>query len=731
MSYLKPYAFGILCCFVFLFVQGICDLSLPNYMSNIVNVGIQQNGLEGSAPDALSENAYSLFNFFMNDAERQIFADNYRFISTDTADENSLKKYPLLRTQNIYVLNEGTDKKLNDIWSTSCNLLVEFLKTRSPDTGRSTTDFSDINFSEVYQLIPYLQTLPKETLEDLRAKYSLIDASLTEQTAIYVKRQIYTELGIDLETFQNNYIVQTGMIMLLFTLVSIIASILVNYLSSKISTKAAKQLRHDVFRKVESFSNNEFNKFSISSLITRTTNDITQVQMLIISGIRILCYAPIIAIGGIIMALNKSISMSWIIFLGIALLVVLIFCIFTVAFPKFNLVQKLVDRFNLVTKENLTGIMVIRAFGTQKFEENRFDEANRKLTQTDLFINRIMVVMMPSMMLLMNLVSVLVIWTGSHHIENSQMQVGDMMAFMQYAIQIMMSFLMISFMFIMVPRAVVSAKRIADVLNTEPSILDPIAPIHIDKSSIRGKVEFKNVSFRYGNAKENMLEGITFTALPGQTTAFIGPTGSGKSTLINLIPRFFDVTEGEILIDGINIKDMAQKDLHEIIGYVPQKGVLFSGDIESNLKYGNENASKIELSKAIEISQAAEFVNSNAKGLSREISQSGKNVSGGQRQRLSIARTILKNAPIYIFDDSFSALDLKTDAALRKALAEHTKHSTMLIVAQRISTIMNAEQIVVLDDGKIVGLGTHKELLKSCDVYKDIATSQLPEEELA
>ena len=700
-------------------------------MSDIVNVGIQQNGLESSAPEALSENAKTLFSFFMSDSEHRTFSDSYNLIKTGTADGTYLKKYPLLKTQDIYVLNENFDGKLNEIWKKCCFRLVDFLKSHFPAINGSLTDFSDVNFSEVYQLIPYLNALSPEELEKIHDSADLIDLSLTEQTSICVKRRLYLELGVDIETIQNNYIVRTGLRMLLFTLISILASIFVNYLSSKISTKTARNLRHDVFRKVESFSNNELNKFSISSLITRTTNDITQIQMLIIVGIRILCYAPIIAIGGTIMALNKSPAMSWIVFLGITLLVVLVFCVFAVAFPKFKLVQKLVDRFNLVTKENLTGIMVIRAFGTQKFEENRFDEANRKLTQTELFINRVMVVMMPSMMLLMNLISVLVIWTGSHRIEQTQMQVGDMMAFMQYVIQIMTSFFMISFMFIMVPRAVVSAKRISEVLGTMPTILDPIEPYNIDKNKIRGKVEFKNVSFRYSDAKENILEGVTFTALPGQTTAFIGPTGSGKSTLINLIPRFFDVTDGEILIDGINIKEFSQKDLRQMVGYVPQKGMLFSGDIASNLNYGNEKATDVEMNRAIEISQAAEFVNENTGGLSREISQSGKNVSGGQRQRLSIARAILKNAPIYIFDDSFSALDLKTDAALRKALTEYTKDSTILIVAQRINTIINADQIIVLNDGKIVGAGKHKDLLKNCAIYRDIAMSQLPEEELA
>ena len=731
MSYLKSYGISMLCCFAFLFIQAFCDLSLPNYMSNIVNVGIQQNGIENSAPKALSQNAYTLLSFFMDDSEKQTFSENYKLTSANTADKTYLDEYPLLKTQDIYILMETASENIDNIWNAACFSLVSFLKANLPQVSTSTTDFSDVDFSQVYQLIPQLQALPLEGREAIRSNTSSSDSTLTEQSAVYLKKQIYSELGVDIDSIQNNYIVITGVFMLLLTIVSIIASIFVNYISSRVATKTARKLRHDVFRKVEGFSNNEFNRFSISSLITRTTNDITQVQILVINGIRSLCYAPIVAIGGIIMALEKSVSMSWTIFLGIAILIMLIICIFILIFPKFNLVQKLVDKFNLVTKENLTGIMVIRAFGTQKFEEKRFDEANRELTQTDLFNNRIMAIMYPAMTLLMNLISVIVIWTGSYRIEQSQMQVGDMMAFMQYATQIIMSFLMISIMFIMVPRAMVSAKRIAEVLSTESTILEPESPNRLSKSDVRGKVEFRNVSFRYGDAKENILENISFTAFPGQTTAFIGPTGSGKSTLINLIPRFFDVTDGEILIDDVNIKYIPQSNLHEFIGYVPQKGMLFSGDIESNLKYGDENASAEELQKAIEVAQATEFVNAGAGGFSREISQSGKNVSGGQRQRLSIARAIIKNAPIYIFDDSFSALDLKTDAALRKALSAHTKKSTILIVAQRISTIMNAEQIVVLDGGHIVGLGTHKELLKSCDIYREIAQSQLPKEELA
>lgn len=733
LSYLKPYSFGILFCLIFLFIQGFCELSLPNYMSNIVDVGIQQNGIENSAPEAMSENFYSFLEIFMTGSEKDTFDKNYTLIQSDVKNnnyENYVKKYPLLEKENIYVLNISDINQINSAFDSVCLSMINFFKSHFPNYNISYSNSAHIDFSQIYKLKPQLQALPTSTFDEIRNNISSANKDLSKQTSLYITKELYSELGMDSDKLQNDYIFKIGLIMLVFTIISSIASMLVSFIASKIATKTAKNLRHDMFRKVESFSNNEFNKFSTASLMTRTTNDITQIQTTLINSVRTLFFAPILAFGGIIMALSKSTSMYWTILLGIIILIALIASIFAVVFPKFNLVQKLVDKFNLVTKENLSGIMVIRAFGTQKFEEKRFDDANKKLMQTDLFINRIMIIMMPAMMLLMNLISVLIVWTGSHQIENSQMQVGDIIAFMQYSIQIIMAFLMISAMFIMVPRATVSAKRIAEVLDTEPSITDHVNTTKVKKSQIKGKVEFKNVSFRYADAQENVLENINFTALPGQTTAFIGPTGSGKSTLINLIPRFFDVTSGEILIDGINIKDISQADLHDIIGYVPQKGILFSGDIESNLKFGDENASQEDLKLATDISQAAEFINSNKDGFKRKISQNGSNVSGGQRQRLSIARTILKNAPIYIFDDSFSALDLKTDAALRKALYQHTKNSTILVVAQRISTIMNAEQIVVLNDGKIVGIGTHQELLQNCETYREIALSQLPKEKI-
>lgn len=733
VPYLKPYFWGILCCFAFLIVQSFCELSLPNYMSDIVNVGIQQGGIENTAPEAMSEKFYSLFKMFMSDSERDLFNKNYELIKTDEKDpsyERYIKKYPLLENENIYVLNTSNSKNMSSVFNSACFTMINFFKLYFPDYNISLNSYESIDFSKIYQLVPQIENTPAEVFDELRKNKTQINQDLTEQTSIYIIKELYKDLEMDTNKIQNDYILKIGLIMLTFALLSCFASLIVNYLASKISAKTAKNLRHDVFRKVESFSNNEFNKFSIASLITRTTNDITQIQNLIIMSVRILFYAPITAIGGIIMALKKSSSMYWIIILGVTVLIMLIIAIFVLVFPKFKLIQKLVDKFNLVTKENLTGTMVIRAFGTQEFEEKRFDEANKKLMQTELFTNRIMVFMMPAMMLLMNLVSILIIWTGSQKIESSQIQVGDMIAFMQYAMQVIMSFLMISATFIIFPRSAVSAKRVAEVLETEPEIKDNLKTVKIKKTQIKGKIEFKNVCFKYSNAKENLLEDINFVALPGKITAFIGPTGSGKSTLINLIPRFFDVTSGEILIDGINIKNLSQKDLHDIIAYVPQRGMLFSGDIESNLKFGDENASEKDLELAADIAQASEFIEANNDRFKRKISENGSNVSGGQRQRLSIARAILKNAPIYIFDDSFSALDLKTDAALRKALYQHTKNNTILVVAQRINTIINADQIIVLNDGKIVGIGTHKDLIKICETYRDIALSQLPKESL-
>ncbi len=734
LSYLKPHAFFVILCFVFLSIQGICDLILPNYMSDIVNIGIQQNGIVDSSPEAISENGYILVKSFMTDDEKKLVDKNYILIQTglyNDAYKKYVSLYPSLQNQNIYVLNNTEERSdLNDIFNNAYLSMTYILKSSAPESSDYINESSDINFSKIYDLIPYFKNISKESLQNVRSNITSIDPYLYKQTSLYITKQFYSEIGLDINSIQNNYIFRIGLYMILFTLLSVIAAATVSFLAAKIVAKVAKTLRHNIFSKIESFSNNEFDQFSTASLITRTTNDITQIQTFLINSIRIICYAPIIAVGGIIMALSKSFSMGWVILLGVVVLLCLIFSVFSIAIPKFNLVQKLIDKFTLVTRENLTGVMVIRAFNTQKFEEKRFDDANLKLTKTNLFINRIIAIMSPSMMIIMNIIPLLIVWVGSKQIEASQMQVGDMIAFMQYSMQIIMAFLMIAVTFIFIPRATVSANRIAEVLETEPSIKDSKNPININKNNIKGKLEFKNVSFKYEDAKEDVIENVSFTALPSQTTAFIGSTGSGKSTLINLVPRFYNVTEGEILIDGINIKDISQNDLHDIIGYIPQKGLLFSGDIESNLRYGDENADEEDLKVAADVSQATEFINSNPNGFKYKISQSGSNVSGGQRQRLSIARALVKKAPIYIFDDSFSALDFKTDAALRKALNKYTKNSTILIVAQRISTIMDADQIIVLDNGKIVGVGKHKDLLKDCETYREIALSQLPKEEL-
>ena len=543
-------------------------------------------------------------------------------------------------------------------------------------------------------------------------------------------RDEYEKIGMNTDKIQSRYIVHMGVIMLLISLLGAVCTIAVGLIGARIAAGLSKNLRRDLFTKVESFSSEEFNRFSTASLITRTTNDITQIQLVVFLAVRMLIYAPILGVGGVLKVLSKSTSMTWIIALAVVILLGLIGSIFAVAFPKFKIVQKLVDKLNLITRENLSGMMVVRAFNTQKFEEKRFDRANQELTDTNLFINRVMSAMFPAMMLIMNGVTILIVWVGAHQIASSSMQVGDMMAFMQYAMQIIFAFLMMSFMFILIPRASVSAQRVNEVLEVKPSIVDPEKPLHFP-DEVKGVIEFKNVSFRYEGAEKDVLKNISFKALPGQTTAFIGSTGSGKSTLVNLVPRFYDVTGGQIFIDGIDIRKVAQRELRDLIGYVPQKGALFKGTIESNLKYARDSASDSDMEEAARIAQAKEFIDEKPERFESEISQGGSNVSGGQKQRLSIARALVKRPKIYIFDDSFSALDFKTDSALRKALKTETESSTILIVAQRISTIKNAQQIVVLEKGEIVGIGTHGELMEECETYREIALSQLSKEELA
>ncbi len=736
--YLKPYLGLLLVTFVLLFIQGITDLNLPNYMSNIVNVGIQQNGITHAAPEAIDVNGLNFITTFMTLEDQARVRSAYEEVSPSDTDKPNYKtllaKYPALKSKSIYHLRDTSIENLDaldPIFGQATWTFIYFIRSLDGDMAAAdqNADMTELDFSQVYDLLPMLSQIPTESLEAARQQALQTPESMQIQTAIQFTRQFYTELGVDLGAIQNQYILRIGGIMLLLSLFSILAAIGVGFLAAKMAAGVSQSLRRDLFAKVQSFSSKEFNDFSTASLITRNTNDVTQMQVVLIMGIRILCYAPILAVGGIIMALRKATSMGWIILLAVLLIIMIIAIVFTLAMPRFKKIQKLVDKLNLVTRENLSGLMVVRAFGNQEFEKDRFDQVNQDTTANNLFVNRIMIVLMPTMMFIMNAISLLIVWVGADQVAQSAMQVGDMMAFMQYTMQIIMSFLMISMMFILIPRASVSGDRIQEVLAVDPEITDPPDPKSFS-DPLYPILSFNDVSFRYQGADTNVLCNIDFTAKPGQTTAFIGSTGSGKSTLINLIPRFFDVSQGSITIDGIDIRDLKQFDLRAQIGYVPQKGMLFSGDIASNLRYGDGGASDQALTIATEVAQAADFIAASPDGLYREIAQGGDNVSGGQKQRLSIARALVKNPSIFIFDDSFSALDYKTDFALRQALKDHTGESTVLIVAQRINTIMHAEQIIVLDQGKIVGKGSHHELLKSCKTYREIASSQLSEEEL-
>jgi ATP-binding cassette subfamily B protein len=558
----------------------------------------------------------------------------------------------------------------------------------------------------------------------INSRLSALGESMIIQAGVQTVKTEYAALGMDTGRLQMNYILEVGGLMLLLALGSGVCTVAVGFISARAGAGMARDMRRDIFKKVTNFSNTEFDTFSTASLITRSTNDITQIQMVIIMMIRMVFYAPIMGVGGVIRMLGKDSSMWWLVAVAVLVLISIILVVFSFTLPKFRILQKLVDRINLVAREALAGMMVIRAFNMQEYEEKRFDLANIDLTGVSLFVNRVMVIIMPLMMLIMNGLMLAIIWVGAHEVAEANMQVGDMMAFMQYAMQIVMSFLMLSMMLIILPRASVSGDRVADVLETEPVIKDPQTPERFIQP-FKGVIEFHNVSFRYPGAEEDALHDISFTAQPGQTTAIIGSTGSGKSTVINLIPRFYDVTDGAILMDGVDIRRVTQHDLRNKIGYISQKNTLFSGTVESNLRYADENASEEALQSAIQIAQAAEFVTSQPEGMAMEISQGGANVSGGQKQRLSIARALVKKPPIYIFDDSFSALDFKTDAALRQALKKETGDSTLLIVTQRVSTIKNAELIIVLDEGRIVGQGNHAALMKTCDIYKEIAVSQL------
>ena len=733
-TYLKPFAALVLACILLLFGQAMCDLTLPNLMSDIVNTGIQLGGVDEAAPAVLNQQAVDLLTLFMNDAEAGTFKNAYTPVEHGSDEETKLAKtYENIKDMDAVALSEDADMQaVGDAYGKAAYAFMTFLKDYGAQTGQAVDTESgvqDMDMRQLYAVIPMLQQMPKETFSEAIDSAENAQSMIGSQVGATFIKLFYKELGVDLDAKQVRYIVIKGLEMLGIALLGVLAAVLVGFFASRISSGVAKQMRSDVFRKVESFSNTEFDKFSTASLITRTTNDVTQVQMLISIGLRLMCYAPIMGVGGIIFALQKSVSLSWIIALAVIVLLGLVVVLLNVAMPKFKSLQRLTDRLNLVSRENLSGMLVVRAFTNEKFEEARFDKANEDLTRTNRFTQRVMSITMPIMMLIMNLVTLLIMWVGGHAIAESTMQVGDMMAYIQYTMQIIMSFLMIAMIFIMVPRAMVSADRVQEVLTTELSIKEPENPVTLGNES--GELRFDDVSFRYGNAEEDTLSHISFTAKPGQMTAFIGATGAGKSTLINLIPRFYDVTGGAVYLNGKDIRTLSQKELRDNIGYVPQKAMLFSGTIDSNIKYGKEDADVNEVLAALDCAQATEFVSELPNGVESSIAQGGSNVSGGQKQRLAIARALVKKAPVYIFDDSFSALDFKTDAKLRRALTKYTENAVVLIVAQRVSTIMNAEQIIVLDEGKIVGKGTHKELLKTCPEYREIAESQLSKEELA
>ena len=742
VRYLKPYILLVLLAIALLFIQANCDLALPDYMSRIVNNGIQQGGVENAVPKAIRQSQMDRLFIFMSPDDKARVLRDYSLVDQKSPDyARYVTEYPALAKEPIYVLKNIAKAETNQLTPVMSKplLVVSSIEQMLADPTKAAAMAKGFGFdlsripagTDVFSLLAKLPSVQLEQMSvAINQKFDTLGASMINQMAIGAIKVEYTALGLDTGQLQTSYIFHTGILMLLVSFISIACTIAVGYLSAKTAAGSARDMRKDVFKKVESFSNTEFDKFSTASLITRSTNDITQIQMVIIMMMRMVFYAPIIGVGGVIRALGKSSSMWWIIALAVIVLLGLILIVFSISLPKFKIMQSLIDRLNLVTRENLSGMMVIRAFNKQEFEENRFDKANKDLTSTSLFVNRIMVTMMPVMMFVMSGLSLLIIWVGAHQVAQSRMQVGDMMAFLQYAMQIVFSFLMLSFMFMILPRASVSGGRIADVLETELTIRDPQQPWQFNQPFV-STIEFRNVSFRYPGALEDVLHNISFTTQPAQTTAFIGSTGSGKSTIVNLIPRFYDVTGGSIYVNGTDIREVTQHDLRNKIGYIPQKGMLFSGTIESNLLYADESASNDAVKEAIDIAQASEFIFTKPEGLNAEISQGGSNVSGGQKQRLAIARALVKKPPIYIFDDSFSSVDFKTDAALRRALKEKTGSSTVLIVTQRVSTIKNADQIIVLDEGRVVGKGKHPDLMENCQAYREIALSQLSKEELA
>lgn len=716
MKYLKKSVGSIVLIIGLLFLQAYCDLSLPDYTSKIINVGIQQKGIEDGVPEKIRESSLENLELFMSEEDKTEISNAYR------------------QEDEIYVLHDDITKEeretLNEIFCKPMLMLSGF----SSDSEESEAMRSQMGIPEGADPTEVMAQLPPEALagmtEEMDKKLTEMPESILTQVAVSFVYEEYEDMGEDVDALQMKYLLVSGGKMLFMALIIMMAAISVTFLSARVAASLGHDLRNSVYRKVMSFSSREYHKFSTASLITRSTNDVQQVQMVMAMMFRIVLYAPILGIGGVIRVLKTDASMTWILGVAVVLILAVIILLFMIAMPKFTKLQTLIDKLNLVSREILTGIPVIRAFSREKHEEERFEEANKTLTKTNLFVNRCMTFMMPVMMLIMNGVSVLIIYSGSHAVDNGTMQVGNVMAFIQYAMQIIMSFLMITAMSIMLPRANVAALRIDEILKTEVSIKDPENPEH-PKKEAEGTVEFNHVSFAYPEAGENVLTDIHFKAEKGETVAIIGSTGSGKSTLVNLIPRFYDVTEGSVSIDGVDVRDMSQKELRDCLGYVPQKGVLFSGTIDSNIRYGKTDISEEEVKTAARIAQAQDFIEEKPQAYHSPIAQGGTNVSGGQKQRLSIARAIAKKPEIFIFDDSFSALDFKTDSRLRGALKEHTKDATTIIVAQRISTILHADRIIVLDDGHMAGMGTHAELMKNCEVYRQIAMSQLSEEELA
>ena len=721
LKYLKPYWFSILLAFGLLFGQATCELTMPDYMQNIVNTGIQNSGIESGVYQQISEKTLNSFLMFATDSEKDLITSSYKLVESASASKDLKSEIPALKKENVYLLKDINDTKKSSL--EDCLTLLQM-------TVMEVSQAASKKNVQIPQLLMMngVDTYRKAAKSEISKLGTSTVSSMSSQ---FLKKE-YTDLGMDMEKIQQDYIISSGIKMLGYALASAVCAILVGFLASRIAAGFSKNLRQSVFEKVTHFSNENLNTFSTSSLITRTTNDIQQLQMTIVMFLRIVMYAPIIGVGAILHVIESGANMTWILALCVVVILSVVLLIFMIVMPKFKVMQKMIDKMNSVVRELLDGMLVIRAFNNEKIEEEKFDKANSDITSISLFTTRAMAIMMPIMMFLMNGTTLMILWFGSKQVDAGIIQVGSIMAFMQYAMQVIMAFLMITMVAIMLPRANVSAQRIQEVLSSEITVTDKENTCDFS-SSMRGVVSFDNVSFRYPGADEDVLSDISFSTKPGQTTAFIGSTGSGKSTLINLVPRFYDVTSGSICVDGVDIRDVKQADLRSRIGYVPQKGMLLSGDIESNLLYSKKDASENDIQSALDISQSSEFVNKKPEGIHSEINQGGTNVSGGQRQRLSIARAIVRKPEIYIFDDSFSALDFKTDAKLREALAASCKEtkSTVLLVAQRISSILHADQIIVLDEGKMVGKGTHEELMESCKVYQQIASSQLTKEELA